>query len=700
MRVRPNSCFVLLSQLAAIGILLFSFLSTSSAKVVEYDLTVERTSVNFTGRDREALAVNRQIPGPTLHFTEGDKALIRVHNSMDEETSIHWHGILLPNQYDGVPYITTMPIPPGGDHSFSFELKHSGTYWYHSHTNLQEQQGVYGAIVIRPQKDEVQVDHDIVLMLSDWTDENPTEVLRTLKRGSEWYGIKKGSAQSWDRVIAAGAVPGRLKQSWQRMPPMDISDVAYDAFLINGRPAVELSGPQPGEKVRLRVINGGAASYFNLQFAGGPMTLISADGMDVQPLSVERIRIAVAETYDFLLTVPANGACELRATAQDGSGYASAYIGRGKKVAAPDLPSPDPFQMMTMDHSAMDMSENADPGEQSMKMVAHGGHSMHHAMGSHKTMDKAAVVMEDYSRLRAVSPTGLPESNPSREVVLELTGNMDRYVWSFNNITLSDADKILIRRGENVRFKLINKTMMHHPMHLHGHFFRVLNGQGDHAPLKHTVDVAPMQTTVLEFLANEDKDWFFHCHILYHMASGMARVVHYEGSRIDPALAAAQKSGNEMSDSKFFAWGEASALSQMNEGELMLANSHNALAVEWKNDWQENYEIEPSYQRYLSRFLSVYIGGDLDEEEELGVFGVRYILPLYLESELRVDSNGDFRLQLGSEIQLLPRLFLEWYVNTDDEWHYGLEWVISKQVSLIGVHDSEYDVGVGLQLGF
>ncbi len=699
MKIRSIPFLLSVSQISIVLVTLLFFASICSASVVEYNLTVDQTTVNFTGKDRKALAVNKQIPGPTLRFSIGDKAVIRVHNNLDEETSIHWHGILLPNQYDGVPYVTTMPILPGGDHVFTFDLKHSGTYWYHSHTNLQEQQGVYGSIVIHPEKDEVKVDHDIVLMLSDWTDEKPAEVLRTLKRGSEWYAIKKGTAQSWDRVIAASAVTDRLKQSWQRMPPMDISDVYYDAFLINGKPTVELSKPHPREKVRLRVINGGAASYFNLQFAGGPMTLISADGMDVQPLPVERVRIGIAETYDFLITVPENGAYEFRATAQDGSGYASAYIGQGQRVAAPEPPMPDLFRMSGMDHSAMNMGEGAEHSGHTMMMPAQGEHSMH-TMNVHDAMQDTAVVMEDYSQLRAINPTGLPKSNTTREVVLELTGNMDRYVWSFNNITLSEADKILIRRGENVRFKLINKTMMHHPMHLHGHFFRVLNGQGDHAPLKHTVDVAPMQTTVIEFLANEDKDWFFHCHILYHMASGMARVVHYEDSIIDPALEVAKKNGGEMSDSKFFFWGEASALTQMNEGELMLSNSHNSLAIEWKNDWQENYEIEPSYQRYLSRFLSIYVGGDFDEDEDLGVIGMRYILPLYLESELRVDNNGDLRLQVGSEIQLMDRLFFEWYVNTDEEWQYGLEWVISKQISLVATHDSDYDAGVGLQLRF
>jgi len=441
------------------GILILTMLSlipvVSWAEPVEYDLTVGYKTVNYTGKQRKAMAINGQIPGPTLSFTEGDRAIIRVHNEMDVETSIHWHGILLPNQYDGVPYITTMPILPGKTHTFTFDLRQTGTYWYHSHTNLQEQRGIYGAIVIHPKEPRVKVDQDIVLVLSDWTDENPYEVLRTLKRGSEWYSIKKGTAQSWDRVISHHAVKQRLKQSFKRMPPMDLSDVYYDRFLVNGRPSLELKDLRPGSRVRLRVINGSTATYFQLQYAGGPLTIFSADGQPVEPVIVDRVTIAVAEAYDFLLTVPEGGSYELRATAQDGSGFSSAYIGPGKKVAAPPMPRPDLFKMFSstmsgMDHGKMDGMGKMDGG---VKMAKPG-----------KPLNLT------YGMLRATHSTRLPDSHPTREVRLELTGNMDRYIWSFNNKTLSEADKILIRKGENVRFVLVNKTMMHHPMHLHGHF--------------------------------------------------------------------------------------------------------------------------------------------------------------------------------------------------------------------------------------
>ncbi|MCB2181281.1 MAG: multicopper oxidase domain-containing protein [Desulfobulbaceae bacterium] len=712
MKIRPKYFPLSTCQILLVAVVFFFFASTSSAKIVEYNLIIDQKTVNFAGQDRQALAINGQIPGPTLYFDEGDKAIIRVQNNLDEETSIHWHGILLPNQYDGVPYVTTMPILPGKDHTFTFELKHSGTYWYHSHTNLQEQQGLYGSIVIQPMQKKIQADHDLVLLLSDWTDENPMEVLRTLKRGSEWYSIRKGTAQSWNRIIANDAVLGRLKQSFVRMPPMDVSDVFYDAFLMNGQPSLDIDQFQPGETIRLRVINGAAASYFTLQYAKGFMQLISADGMDVEPIRVKQVPIAIAETYDFLLTVPENVACEFRATAKDGSGYSSAFIGTGRKVAAPDIPPPNPYTMMgMMDHGSMSGMHGDDTMQHKMgsgQDMKH-EHNMKHGMKGMQMESQAEEIKEyeifAYSQLRSPVNTRLPEGNPVREVVLELTGNMDRYIWSFNNITLAEADKILIRQGENVRFKLVNKTMMSHPMHLHGHFFRVLNGQGDHAPLKHTVDVPPMATTVFEFLANEEKDWFFHCHILYHMMGGMARVVHYEGSVIDPALEEAKKaSKDEMFDSDFFAWGEADIMSHMNAGELLVSNTRNGLGLEWNSDWQGDFDAEPYYTRYLSRFLSVFAGGEFskedDELETRGTLGVRYVLPLYIESEVRYDTENDWRLTFGSELQLFPRLFFHWSANTDDEWSYSLEWMLTKQVSFIANHDSDYDAGIGMRLRF
>lgn len=304
-------------------ILVFLFVSnSSSAEVREYNLLIRYQNVNFTGRDVEAMTINGSIPGPILRFKKGDIARIHVRNEMDVETSIHWHGILLPNLQDGVPYLTTPPVLPGTTYTYEFPIKHSGTYWYHSHTGLQEQRGVFGSIVIEPGEPGIKTDLDYVVVLSDWTDEDPDEVLRTLKSGSEYYALKKGSMQSFTGALKADALPDILRRSLMRMPPMDISDVAYDRFLVNGKPS-ETFVARPGQNIRLRIINAAASTYFYLQFAGGTMRVVSADGVDVQPVDIGRFLIAVAETYDVIITVPENGAYEFRATAFPAAGASS-----------------------------------------------------------------------------------------------------------------------------------------------------------------------------------------------------------------------------------------------------------------------------------------------------------------------------------------------------------------------------------------
>ena len=350
-------------MLRAIALFLIATAAVASAKVVELELTLGYTRVNFSGRDAEAMAVNGSIPAPTLRFTEGDTARIVVRNTMREETSIHWHGLLVPNAMDGVPHVNMPPIPPGGSFTYEFRLRQTGTYWYHSHTVLQEQRGVYGGIVVLPRGAKARAGRDVVAVLSDWTDEAPGEVLRTLRRGSDWYSLRKGTAQSIVGAAQHGALGAYFQREWMRMPPMDFSDVAYDKFLLNGAPERTLDA-RPGETVRLRIINAAASTYFHLGWAGGPLRVIAADGQDVEPVNISRFLIAIAETYDVLLTVPRDGAYEFRATSQDGTGHTSLFIGQGPRHAAPDVPKPNVYLGM----GAMKMSGGDMGGMPGMKM--------------------------------------------------------------------------------------------------------------------------------------------------------------------------------------------------------------------------------------------------------------------------------------------------------------------------------------------
>jgi FtsP/CotA-like multicopper oxidase with cupredoxin domain len=650
------------------------------------------------------MSVNGSIPGPTLYFKEGDTARINIKNNMNVNTSVHWHGLLLPNRQDGVSYLTTPPIVPGMTYTYEFPIKHSGTYWYHSHTGLQEQKGVYGSIVIEPKEKRSDIEEpeiEQVIVLSDWTDQDPHEVLRDLKKGSEYQSFKKGSTQTVLGVIQNKAIMENLKRSLRRMPPMDISDVAYDAFLINGQPKSTLK-LERRKKVRLRIINAGASTYFYLNYAGGDMEIISADGVDVEPLEKDSILIAVAETYDVIVTVPKEGAYEFRATAQDGSGHASLFIGEGEQVLAQDIPKPNLYKM---DHSQMMMGSNTETDHSKMEM----DHSMHGDM-QHESMDMPGEMkmtgnprpLPPYKDLRALESTELPSQNKDRVVVLNLTGDMERYVWSINGMTLNENDKILIRKGENVTFVMNNKTMMHHPMHLHGHFFRVLNDQGEYSPLKHTVDVAPLSTTVIEFEANEEKDWFFHCHVLYHMKSGMSRIVSYEGSVIDPDIKEIR--ANLYKDPLYY-WADFRILSQMTDGIAAVSNTRNTISARWEAGWEdEEYEIELTYNRYINRFITVFGGLDITNEEQQtrGIFGVRYLLPLLIDSTVWVDTDADFRIILDKEMHLTERLsaFGELQYDTESKWEWkaGGAIMINKWLSLVGQYYSEFGAGSGIEI--
>ncbi len=766
------------------------------AKVVEYELTIALKNVRLSEKPVTAMAINGGIPGPVLRFKEGDIARIHVVNQLKTETSIHWHGVLVPPDMDGVPYISFPPIKPGGRFTYEFPIRQSGTYWYHSHSNLQEQSGVYGAIVIEPSRSQRQIDRDHVVLFSDWTDENPHEVLRTLKRGSDWYALEKGSSQSILGAARKGRLGDYFRRELQRMPAMDIADVAYDRFLANGKSQIALHA-EAGESVRLRIIDGSATTYFYLEFAGGPMEIIAADGQDVMPLLQQRFLIGVAETYDVLVKVPASGAYELRATAHDGSGHASVWIGSGRRQAAPDVPRPDLYHplhdfapnqifaltpaavmgmsdhrvqsgqldqpgMADMNHShvmpaagqkppamspGMDHPEHnhgAGPkshptgmpknhAAEAVKSKAPGDHTgdMPHPPGGGRTFAKdfrpmaadvssAKFLAADgvdparpwppYAGLRAVSPTAPAKAKPVRQIRLTLDGDMERYAWFLNNKPLSETDVIRIRAGETVRFVMINRTMMHHPMHLHGHFFRVVNGQGDHAPLKHTVDVAPMSTTVIEFDANEVGDWFFHCHLLYHMKSGMARLIHYEDFSLDPVLASIRP---KLYGDAWYFWAQADVLSNMTDGYVSASNTRNILKAEWEAGWQQvddtEWEAVLTWDRYVNRFFSYFAGANLlgaggAVDDTRGVLGLHYLLPLNIESRGWLDTDGGARVLLEKSFEFTPRLALkgELEYDTHDSWEgsVDLHYLVSKSISAVVRWHSDFSWGVGIQIRF
>lgn len=647
------------------------------AAVVEYDLTIAEQTLSPAGKATSVLTINGGIPGPTLRFREGDTARITVHNHLHENTLLHWHGLLVPNDQDGVPDITTPPIKPGASFTYVFPLKQSGTYWYHSHAGLQEQKGLLGSIVITPRDGEaVKADRDHVVLMSDWTNESTTEVLRTLVRGSSYYSVKKGTQQSVLGAMRTGAVREYFDREKARMPAMDISDVAYDAFFINGQRDHHLAG-KPGERIRLRLINGGAASYFYAESSTGEMTIIAADGHAVEPFKIKRLQMGNGETYDVLVTIPGAGSWEVRATASDGSGHASAWIGDGTRHAAPEVPKPDLYRMDAMLMSAMDDDTLNSERPQS-----------------------------PYRQLRAISSTTLPSKAAVHTMELRLTGDMQRYIWSFNGKTMTQESMIPVRQGEVLRLELVNDTMMHHPIHLHGFFFRLVNGQGERSPLKHTVDVPPMGRQVIEFLANERGDWMFHCHLLYHMASGMGRVVSVGDGTCNGMMDMGE---HGIIPTHLFLDG--SVQSHMTEGTLTIMRERDSLNARWQAGLFDSrdapYEIDLTYDHYFNSNLTAFLGARLTDDradKNRAIVGINYRLPYLIDSMLGVDSEGGIRVGIGKAIQLTERLSLFGMVHydtrTDLEWQAGIEYTLTKQLSLVGQYHSDFGLGAGLGFHF
>ena len=632
---------------------------------------------------------------------------------------------------------------------------------------LQEQKGVYGSIIIHPKEKNLEYDKDLVVVLSDWTNEKPMNVLRNLKRGNEWYQVKKGTAVPLSRVISEGALGAQLKFWRDRMEGADIADIYYPAFLSNGKKLAEYPEFKAGEKVRLRFINASASTYYWLDFGEGNPMVVSSDGIDVQPVSKSRFLFGIAETYDVIVTIP-KGTLEITATAQDGSGHTSVQLGSGTLYPAKRIDRPDKVEMMKqmgkmdmkmgapamvgnkkkntpevlmqkygmkMDmkdgqmktgmHDKMSMNDGKMGNQKDMKANDHMGHDMQMMQKDTASFDYSArKTYFNYDFLKAKKNTTFKADLPVNDILLNLTGNMQRYVWSMNGVPLSETDKIKIKSGEVTRITLNNLTMMHHPMHLHGHYFRVINENGERSPLKHTVNVPPMQKVVIEFYNEEYGDWFFHCHVLYHMMGGMARVFSYDTPR-DKRMEdfPVQKLIDETDH--YYSWGLVRAGSNFNELFLTSSNIRNEFGLRAEFDYDKNLEAEVNYNRYLNDWVRLYVGvnteteipDSFDELNTVGLIGVKYFTPYRFNVDVSMDHQLRPRVRLDRELLIFPRIFLEgeyeyradfgWVNDLGDssyesetQWLVGLSYIFSRNFSIQGNYNNRYGWGGGLLARF
>ena len=530
----------------------------------QFDLSIGEMPVDFTGHARRAVAVNGLLPGPTLRWRQGDEVTIRVRNTLAAQTSIHWHGIILPADMDGVPGLSFMGIAPGDTFTYRFTVNQAGTYWYHSHSRFQEQVGLYGSIVVEPRAGErFAADREHVILLSDWTDNDPEHIYATLKRQSDYYNFGKPTVGDFLRDTSAQGIGAALasRQMWNamRMDPSDLADVSAYAYtyLMNGAPPAKNWAAlfARGEKVRLRFINGASMTFFDVRIPGLKLRVVAHDGQDIDPISVDEFRLGPAETCDVIIEPDAHRAYAIFAQAMDRSGYACGRLAPRADMRA-EVPALDPRPMLSMS-DMMGGMDHAAHGTAGMDRAGTDHSKMNHAAMGHAmpaparvtharieygplvdmrvdtprtNLDDPGIGLRDNGRRVLTyadlhSLTAPIATDVEREIELHLTGHMSRYVWSFSGLKFSDAEPLRLRQGERVRIRLVNDTMMTHPIHLHGMWSELEDENGAFLARKHTVVVQPAQSLSYRVTADALGRWAYHCHLLYHMEAGMFREV-------------------------------------------------------------------------------------------------------------------------------------------------------------------------------
>lgn len=681
----------------------------------EYNLTIDNHRISVNGRVQNGLAINGQVPAPTLHFTEGEDVVIHVQNNSDETTSLHWHGLLVPAEMDGVPGLNYFGgIKPNENFTYRFHIRQSGTYWYHSHSGGQEARGLYGALIIDPQTPETNPPtRDYTLLLSDFTDENIGTIINNLKANPGHYNAQRRTLGDFAAdAHAAGlgsAIKDRLAWGQMRMDPTDLSDVSGYDFVINGIDNAQHQTfiAKKGERVRLRLINGSAMTYFDFRIPGLKMRVIAADGRAIEPVEVDELRMAVAEIYDVEVTPDEDKAYIIVAEAMDRTGQALATLAPTEGMTA-ETPPMRPRAILTMQDmgmgnmAGMDMSQmdHANMTPEQMAQMNEAMPSMNHGatLGDNGGTDGRGRTYgwgsEFPSDARVLSYADLASAQPQadlrqadREIIVRLGGNMERYIWTTNGQTGDNIPPINLRYGEKVKITFVNETMMAHPMHLHGMFVQLDNGQDvSREPDKHIVSIAPGQTYSVYLVANEVGEWSFHCHLLNHMASGMMTTVvvaKYDGentSQIDEHqnMAHMNHGSPAAMSHKFsleFDRGLDEAPVNSWDGQFWYGSDENKIWLKSEGVVDESSEAQILYSHKISDFfdLQIGVGSEFNPDAGFAVLGIQGLAPFQIETEAylkigdgfsSLNYKGTMELYLSQKLYLEPSLELK--INLQD----------------------------------
>ena len=689
------------------------------------DLVVAYKTVNFAGKSIKTIAFNNQIPGPTLHFREGDHVTINVHNHLEEGTSVHWHGLIVPWKMDGVDMVTQDPIPPGDTFHYQFTIKQSGTYWYHAHAGLQEQEGLYGALIIDPlSPPSYHYDKDYVIVLSDWSNTPANHIYKNLKRDGDYYSPKFPLQPSLTHFLQAYKTSNVKEQAelkaayWMmqrmRMSPYDFSDVAYDAFLMNGHPKNNpwQGDVKEGDVVRLRFIDAGASSIFRIKLPGTLMQLVHVQGHDIVPFETDNLTLSPGETYDVLVKIKRSTPYPIYAESLDqvGAAYGALVTSSHQWVdfsAITPFPTPKPRMMMhSMDMSGMrspssshpNMPEKApQPMAMNPSMEMNSTNMTHHQNISMTPMDNRGMSPQ-YQSLKSFKKTNDP-NKPVKIVKLVLSGYMDRYIWFINGVPEYKSKPMILEHGKRYRFIFVNNSMMDHPMHVHGHWFILRNGHGAYDPLLHTIHVQPNETITVDMDANADGGgtWYFHCHNLYHMRAGMAMILQYSSPKFS-TKDSYSKTSDVQNTSKMHGitggvyptahpalWYNANWLeggtdfTQTMEGtfKLLLGPDYDKLQL-YSEDFEvkkgniENANMDIFYWHLMSQFWAIKGGANYVYRPAQRPYiqpgiGIEGLAPFFIDTNVRVYAHAGsvkFNIDLSRDNQLGDNFFIRTGIRT------------------------------------
>lgn len=663
------------------------------------DLIVDYKYVDFTGKKVEALAVNGQVPAPTLRFKEGDTVILNVHNRLKESTSMHWHGIILPWQMDGVAGVSQEPIPPGGVFQYKFKLNQAGTYWYHSHAGLQEQQGIYGAFIIDPAEPSIEVTKDFSIVLSDWSNTHPEEIYANLKKKGDYYSslfpmqtslvdfirsYHKGSADERKALMATYKMMQHM-----RMSPYDISDVAYDIFLLNGQTHHKpwKAKVKVGDIVRLRIIDAAANTQFKIKIPESQLDVIHVQGQDVVPYAIPDLLIAPGETYDLLVKITEEKPTLIYVESADKLGYAVGALvtNENQEINIHDVePFPNPKPMIHGAHGATvhsNMMNDNHSATEKMTKETHAGHAEHSM--DHSGLSHASQNEKPYQQIKATKKTNNP-SKAFHPITLKLGGYMGRYLWFINDVPEYKAKPLEFTAGERYRMTFINDTMMFHPMHIHGHWFILRNGYGEYDPLLHTINVPPGETITVDVESDASGQWIFHCHNLYHMRAGMGIMLRYTDSQdttaSHPELSASDAKllmHGEHHPSKWYSAShlDLSRLIDKNAYELSLKTQVGGdyhkfewaiEAAELAHGKVEKADVDMFYWHLLSEFWAVkgginYVYCPSSSPYFQAGIGIEGLMPYFIDTDIRAYLHkGSFKMDidLSRDNQITRRFFI------------------------------------------